>query len=72
METAEWRKKQLNLKNALWAGVRLTSAEANKLVGTTDSRKMISRLRRAGFPISDVWEKINGRRFKIYFYIQTN
>lgn len=56
------------IKNALLAGARLTTAQANFLGTTVDSRKCISRLRSEGFPISDEWTVTEGRRYKVYYY----
>lgn len=56
------------IKNALLTGHRLTTAQANFLGTTVDSRKCISRLRSEGLPIDDKWEVTDGRRYKIYFF----
>lgn len=56
------------IRAALMAGFKLTTAEANRIGGTVDARKCISRLRSEGMPIADRWETARGRRWKIYFY----
>ena len=60
------------IEEALRCGMRLTSAEGNHLAHTVDFRKIVSRLRKRGLQIEDVWTEHNGHRFKIYYAKQTN
>ena len=65
---------QKKIKAALLQGRIMTTAEMNKVGGTVDARKIISRLRHDGLPIGDEWVILfdeNGKiigRYKGYFY----
>ena len=65
---------QKKIKAALLQGRIMTTAEMNKVGGTVDARKIISRLRHDGRPIGDEWVILfdeNGKiigRYKRYFY----
>ena len=68
---------QKKIKAALLQGRIMTTAEMNKVGGTVDARKIISRLRNdKGLPIGDEWIvrlDENGKfigRYKRYFYIK--
>lgn len=67
METQLDRPKRL-IKAALLSGKRMTSAEGNREGNTVDFRKVVSRLKKEGMPISSYWTTTNGHRYKIYFY----
>lgn len=61
---------QLPMRRILQAferGEKLTTAQGNRLGRTVDFRKIVSRLREAGYPIKDYWMEMEGRRFKVYF-----
>ena len=51
----------------LLAGIRLTTAQANREARTVDARKIISRLRRNGMEIKSFWNSKGGRRWKTYY-----
>lgn len=68
---------QKKIEAALLHGRIMTTAEMNKVGGTVDARKIISRLRNdKGIPIGDEWIvrlDENGKfisRYKRYFYIK--
>lgn len=68
---------QKKIEAALLHGRIMTTAEMNKVGGTVDARKIISRLRNdKGLPIGDEWIvrlDENGKfigRYKRYFYIK--
>lgn len=42
---------QRRIKAALLSGIRMTTAQGNRIGQTVDSRKIISRLRKQGMPI---------------------
>lgn len=46
---------QERIKAAFLAGIRMTTAQANRLGQTSDSRKVISRLIKQGMPIEYYW-----------------
>ena len=46
---------QERIKAAFLAGIRMTTAQANRLGQTSDSRKVISRLIKQGMPIESYW-----------------
>jgi len=56
------------------AGIRMTTAQANRLGQTSDSRKVISRLIKQGMPIEYYWnirQDDSGRtvaKYKTYYY----
>ncbi len=61
------------IKAALLAGIRLTTAQGNRLASTVDFRKIISRLREEGLEIKDFWNIRKDRegrtvaRYKTYY-----
>lgn len=61
------------IKAALLAGIRLTTAQGNRLASTVDFRKIISRLRDEGLEIKDFWNIRKDRegrtvaRYKTYY-----
>ena len=61
------------IKAALLGGIRLTTAQGNRLASTVDFRKIISRLREEGLEIKDFWnvrKDCEGRtvaRYKTYY-----
>lgn len=61
------------IKAALLAGIRLTTAQGNRLASTVDFRKIISRLRDEGLEIKDFWNVRKDRegrtvaRYKTYY-----
>lgn len=59
---------QRKIKAMLEAGIRLTTAQANREARTVDARKIISRLRRSGMEIRSFWNEKDGRRWKTYYY----
>ena len=65
---------QERIKAAFLAGIRMTTAQANRLGQTSDSRKVISRLIKQGMPIEYYWNirtDDSGRtvaKYKTYYY----
>ena len=65
---------QERIKAAFLAGIRMTTAQANRLGQTSDSRKVISRLIKQGMPIEYYWnirKYDSGRtvaKYKTYYY----
>ena len=65
---------QERIKAAFLAGIRMTTAQANRLGQTSDSRKVISRLIKQGTPIEYYWnirKDDSGRtvaKYKTYYY----
>lgn len=65
---------QERIKAAFLAGIRMTTAQANRLGQTNDSRKVISRLIKQGMPIEYYWnirKDDSGRtvaKYKTYYY----
>ena len=65
---------QERIKAAFLAGIRMTTAQANRLGQTSDSRKVISRLIKQGMPIEYYWnirKDDSGRtvaKYKTYYY----
>ena len=65
---------QERIKAAFLAGIRMTTAKANRLGQTSDSRKVISRLIKQGMPIEYYWnirKDDSGRtvaKYKTYYY----
>ncbi len=65
---------QERIKAAFLAGIRMTTAQANRLGQTSDSRKVISRLIKQGMPIESYWnirKDDSGRtvaKYKTYYY----
>ena len=65
---------QKRIKAAFLAGIRMTTAQANRLGQTSDSRKVISRLIKQGMPIEYYWnirKNDSGRtvaKYKTYYY----
>lgn len=58
---------QDGIKKCFEMGCRLTVQDAFRRFGTTEARKIISRLRKAGMNIVDEWIESNGVKFKRYF-----
>lgn len=58
---------QKTIQAALLKGERITVAQGNRIARTTETRKIISRLRRKGMDIRDEWMENEGRRFKQYW-----
>lgn len=56
------------IRTALKSGMRLTTAQGNKIGSTVDFRKIISLLKREGFEVESFWNEKNGRRWKTYYY----
>ena len=65
---------QERIKAAFLAGIRMTTAQANRLGQTSDSRKVISRLIKQGMHIEYYWnirKDDSGRtvaKYKTYYY----
>ena len=65
---------QERIKAAFLAGIRMTTAQANRLGQTSDSRKVISRLIKQGMPIEyycNILKDDSGRtvaKYKTYYY----
>jgi hypothetical protein len=57
---------QLAVERHLERGKSLTVLEAWKKFGTTELRRIISRLRKR-LDITDCWEEFEGKRYKRYF-----
>lgn len=56
------------IKAAFTAGMRMTTAQGNRIGCTVDFRKIISRLKREGFEVKSFWNEKNGRRWKTYYH----
>ena len=56
------------IQTALKSGMRLTTAQGNRIGCTVDFRKIVSRLKREGFEVKSFWNEKNGRRWKTYYY----
>jgi hypothetical protein len=48
-------------------GSRITVAQGNRVAQTTETRKIVSRLREQGIEVKDFWMVKDGRRFKYYY-----
>lgn len=65
---------QKRIKSALLSGIRMTTAQGNRIGQTVDSRKIMSRLKKQGLPIRSYWnirKDDSGRtvaRYKTYYY----
>lgn len=57
------------IRRALESGIRMTTAQGNRIGRTVDFRKVVSRLRRNGFDVRSYWNERNGRRWKTYYYV---
>lgn len=55
---------QTQVEKWLKSGNRITVLLALRLFGTTELRRIISRL---SFKVNSVWREENGKRFKVYF-----
>jgi hypothetical protein len=55
------------IKMLLESGARITVAQGNRIAQTTETRKIISRLREHGVEVKDFWMVRDGRRFKYYY-----
>lgn len=62
------RTAKARIKMALKSGMRLTTAQGNRIGRTVDSRKIISLLKREGFEVESFWNEKNGRRWKTYYH----
>lgn len=58
---------QEGIKKCFEMGGKLTVQQAFSRFHTTELRKIVSRLKRAGYNIADEWKERNGVRFKEYF-----
>lgn len=56
------------IRAALESGMRMTTAQGNKIGQTVDFRKIISRLKSEGFAVKSYWNERDGRRWKTYYY----
>lgn len=56
------------IKSAFTAGIRMTTAQGNRIGKTVDFRKIVSLLKQDGFEIKSYWNSRNGRRWKTYYY----
>src|SRR5574344_1205596 len=56
------------IQTALESGMRLTTAQGNRIGCTVDFRKIISRLKREGFEVKSFWNTKDGRRWKTYYH----
>ena len=53
-------------------GRELTTFTGNQCGRTVDFRKVVSELRKEGWPIKDSWNKApDGRRYKVYYLPET-
>lgn len=59
---------QARIRRALESGIRMTTAQGNRIGQTVDFRKIISRLRSEGFDVRSYWNERDGRRWKTYYY----
>lgn len=51
----------------LMSGAKLTSITVLRLIGTTEIRHYLSKLRREGLAIKDQWLERDGKRFKTWW-----
>lgn len=56
------------IKSAFSAGMRMTTAQGNRIGNTVDFRKIVSLLKHEGFEIKSYWNDKNGRRWKTYYH----
>lgn len=56
------------IRAALESGMRMTTAQGNRIGQTVDFRKIISRLKSEGFAVKSYWNERDGRRWKTYYY----
>lgn len=56
------------IRAALESGIRMTTAQGNRIGQTVDFRKIISRLKAEGFDVKSYWNERDGRRWKTYYY----
>jgi len=61
------RRPQQVIRKLLENGSRITVVQGNRIAETTETRRIISRLRADGLLVKDYWEVKNGRRFKHYY-----
>lgn len=59
---------QARIRKALESGIRMTTAQGNRIGRTVDFRKIISRLRSEGFAVKSYWNERDGRRWKTYYH----
>lgn len=59
---------QARIRAALKSGIRMTTAQGNRIGQTVDFRKIVSRLKAAGFEVKSYWNEWDGRRWKTYYH----
>ena len=59
---------QARIRAALESGMRMTTAQGNRIGQTVDFRKIISRLKSEGFDVKSYWNERDGRRWKTYYH----
>lgn len=62
-QTAKYR-----IMLALKAGIRMTTAQGNRIGKTVDFRKIVSILIDEGFDVKSFWNVKDGRRWKTYYH----
>lgn len=63
-------KAKARIKTAFESGMRMTTAQGNRIGQTVDFRKIVSRLKREGLEIKSFWNEQDGRRWKTYYLQQ--
>jgi len=55
------------IRAAFESGIRMTTAQGNRIGQTVDFRKIVSLLKSEGFEIQSYWNEKDGRRWKTYY-----
>ena len=56
------------IRAALESGIRMTTAQGNRIGKTVDFRKIVSLLKSEGFDIQSYWNEKDRRRWKTYYH----
>lgn len=56
------------IRAAIESGIRMTTAQGNRIGKTVDFRKIVSLLKSEGFEIQSYWNEKDGRRWKTYYH----
>ncbi|MCX4262330.1 MAG: hypothetical protein OSJ31_05465 [Alistipes sp.] len=56
------------IRAAFESGIRMTTAQGNRIGQTVDFRKIVSLLKSEGFEIQSYWNEKDGRRWKTYYH----
>lgn len=62
------RTAKARIRAAFKAGIRMTTAQGNRIGKTVDFRKIVSLLKFEGFDVKSFWNEKNGRRWKTYYH----